>query len=263
MKCIILAAGQGSRLFPYTKDQPKCMVPFKGIPIIDYLLHSVHKNPITDIGIVSGFQHTKLKQHVSEKGLNVSFFNNERYMMTNMVYSLFEAESFFTDDLIISYSDIIYHPHVLRTLIESPDPISVIIDRNWLDLWKLRMANPLEDVETLQLNDQLHITDIGQKPSTLEEIQGQYIGLIKIKKSIMNDLSSFYHSLLSHRILSTKEAVDKLDMTSFLRLIISHLSPINACICEGKWLEIDSVSDLKAYENTDFFDTWIPDFFSS
>ena len=46
-------------------------------------------------------------------------------------------------------------------------------------------------------------------------------------------------------------------MTSFLRLIIAHLSEINACMIHGKWLEIDSVTDLTAYESSDFFEGWI------
>lgn len=257
MKCLILAAGQGSRLLHHTQDKPKCMVPFHGIPIIDYLLHSIHANHISDIGIVSGFQHETLQRYLSSKHSQLTFFHNADYLTSNMVYSLFQAESFFTDDLIISYSDIIYHPGVLKKLIESSAPISVVIDKNWQALWQLRMENPLDDVETLQMNDQLHITDIGREPKTLDEIQGQYIGLIKIKKSMLNTISLFYHTLLEKKIIDTDTELKNLDMTSFLRLIIAHLSEINACMIHGKWLEIDSVTDLTAYEMSDFFEGWI------
>ena len=37
-------------------------------------------------------------------------------------------------------------------------------------------------------------------PKTLDEIQGQYIGLIKIKKSMLNTISLFYHSLLEKHV---------------------------------------------------------------
>ena len=38
MKAIILAAGQGTRLRPYTNDRPKCMVPLQGRPLIEHQL---------------------------------------------------------------------------------------------------------------------------------------------------------------------------------------------------------------------------------
>lgn len=38
MKAIILAGGQGTRLHPYTKILPKCMIPLDGIPILQILL---------------------------------------------------------------------------------------------------------------------------------------------------------------------------------------------------------------------------------
>ena len=42
MKLIILAAGQGTRLRPYTDNIPKCMVEFKNKPIIDYILEAAY-----------------------------------------------------------------------------------------------------------------------------------------------------------------------------------------------------------------------------
>ena len=38
MKTILLAAGFGKRLMPLTKDIPKCLVPIKGVPLLDIWL---------------------------------------------------------------------------------------------------------------------------------------------------------------------------------------------------------------------------------
>ena len=56
----------------------------------------------------------------------------------------------------------------------------MIIDKNWKDYWSIRSKNPLVDLESLKLDSKGDIISIGQKVKKLEEIQGQYIGLIEI-----------------------------------------------------------------------------------
>ena len=107
MKAIILAAGQGTRLRPFTNDRPKCMVEFNDKPIINYIIETMHYVEISDIHIVTGYKSEVLKAHLkNEKG--VTFHLNKEYDSTNMLYSLWCASNEFNDDVIISYSDIIY-----------------------------------------------------------------------------------------------------------------------------------------------------------
>ena len=58
MKVIILAAGQGTRLRPFTDEKPKCMVEVAGISIIDRQLNTMKKCGIKekDITIITGYQ---------------------------------------------------------------------------------------------------------------------------------------------------------------------------------------------------------------
>jgi len=39
MKAMILAAGEGTRLLPFTKDKPKALVKYRGTPILELLIH--------------------------------------------------------------------------------------------------------------------------------------------------------------------------------------------------------------------------------
>ena len=125
---------------------------------------------------------------------NIAFIPNNKYNETNMVHTLFCAETEMDDDLIISYSDIIYTRNVLKSLIENNNDIVITIDKNWLDLWKIRMTNPLIDAETLKINDSGNIDEIGKKPESYIDIKGQYIGLIKLS-NILKSVIEFYHSL--------------------------------------------------------------------
>ena len=60
-KAIILAAGQGTRLHPYTKNLPKCMVKIGGKPLVQYQIDVLRNAGIQDINFVGGYMIEKLK----------------------------------------------------------------------------------------------------------------------------------------------------------------------------------------------------------
>ena len=162
-----------------------------------------------------------------------------------MLYSLFCAENFLDDDVIISYSDIIYNYEILNKLIDSKSGIGVVIDKNWKELWSLRMDNPLEDAESLKVADN-KITEIGFKSNDIREIQGQYIGLIRFSKSIITEVKTFYKSLN----FNTKyygQYVNEMYLTTFLQLLIDNDFEVNPIYINGGWIEIDSIQDLENY----------------
>ena len=53
--------------------------------------------------------------------------------------------------------------------------MSVIVDANWKKYWNERFENPLDDAESLMIDEQGFITSIGQKTQNLTQIQAQYI----------------------------------------------------------------------------------------
>ena len=168
-----------------------------------------------------------------------------------MVVSLFCAENELNDDIIISYADIIYEKNVLKKLMEDSSDLAVVVDKDWERLWRVRMDDPLSDAETLKVNEQGNISELGKKPNSINDIQGQYMGLIKIKKNILKDIVAYYHSLDKNAIYDTK-TFDNMFMTSFLQMIIHHRHPIKPIFINGGWLEIDSVEDLERYQRTNY-----------
>lgn len=241
MKAIILAAGQGTRLRPLTDTKPKCMVEYQGKAIIDSILETMATCKISDIAIVNGYKKEVLETCFSDRKL--TFFTNQDYATTNMVSTLFCAKAFMDDDLIISYADIVYDVTVLEKLISSQAELSVVVDRRWRELWAQRMENPLEDAETLKIADG-HIVELGKKPHSYEEIQGQYIGLIKISKGALKKVISFYESLDKSVVYDGKN-FDTMYMTSFIQLMIDHLMNVEPVFIDGGWVEVDCMSDLE------------------
>ena len=240
MKMIILAAGQGTRLRPLTDDKPKCMVEYKGKAIIDYILETANICNIKDIAIVNGYKKDVLESYL--KNQKVTFFTNENFDKTNMVSTLFCAKEYMDEDLVISYADIIYKEEILQKLIESENDFSVIVDKYWKELWAQRMENPLDDVETLKIKDG-KIVELGKKPNSYDDIDGQYIGLIKISKNILPKIIKYYENLDKNKFYDGKD-YENMYMTSFIQMIIDNLQDVNPIFIGGGWTEIDTKSDL-------------------
>ena len=161
-----------------------------------------------------------------------------------MVESLFCAEQFPDDDTIIIYGDIVFRPEILTALIAAPSALPVIIDLNWRELWEMRMENPLLDAETLKLNSHGQIVELGKKPVSYADIQGQYIGMFKFSRKAIPEICSLYHSLDRSQLYDARQ-FSQMYMTSFLQLIADRLMPLTAVPIHGGWLEVDSPEDLR------------------
>jgi len=179
---LILAAGQGSRLMPLTADKPKCMVEFRGRPIIDYLIDAFDKTDLNEIAVVTGYKRRALEAYLRSR--NIHFYNNPVFDQTNMVSTLFAAEEKLVQDVVVSYSDIIYGPSVLQKIADAKLDISVVVDNRWRELWEMRMEDPLSDAESLKIENG-SIVDIGRSEVTYEEIDGQFIGLVKFPSATL------------------------------------------------------------------------------
>ena len=187
---------------------------------------------------------------VNSNNNGVVVAKNDKYDSTNMVSSLFCAEKFMSDkeDLLITYSDIIYERKVLDSLIQSDSPIAISVDKDWDKLWKMRMANPLDDAETLKLRDGMYIDELGKKPKDFDDIQGQYMGLIKISADFVQQFCKTWHEL-DRKLTYDGQNHSNMYMTSFIQKFINIGIKVEAAFTNGGWLEIDTKSDLELYHS--------------
>ncbi len=238
MRFLVLAAGQGTRLRPLTDNIPKCMVPLQGKPLLEHLLDTARQVGLTDLHVATGYR----EEVIDYPG--VVKHQNPRYDSTNMVATLFCAEEIMDDELIVSYGDIVYQPDVLAALVASSAEVSVVVDREWKRYWQARMENPLDDAETLKLGSNGEIRELGKKAKSYDEIEGQYIGLMKFRKDALEKIRPFYHRLDKEARYDGKD-FENMYMTSFLQLIADRLMPLTPVFIENGWMEVDAVSDLE------------------
>jgi choline kinase len=243
MRQIILAAGRGTRLAPLTDDRPKCMVELSGRPLIERQLEAVRSAGINDIVLVGGYRADQLPSE------NATLIVNDAFETTNMVYSLFCARDHFTGGFIMSYGDIVFSRQALNAVWRSEDDIAVAIDRQWRTYWQDRFENPLDDAETLRLGANGNIIEIGQKPKSIDEIEGQYIGLVKFSAQGVSHLErAFAAAETAERggglPFGGSRPFGGLYMTDLLQGMIDMGIPVRPAFIDGGWLEVDSPSDL-------------------
>ena len=65
-KGMILAAGQGTRVRPLTRDLPKPMVPILGKPLIEYQIELMARHGITEIMVNVAWNHYRIEQYLGD-----------------------------------------------------------------------------------------------------------------------------------------------------------------------------------------------------
>ena len=236
MKAIILAAGRGSRMKDLTDECPKCLVALRGKTLLDLQLEALRAAGINEIGIVTGYKSELLA------GRGLTEFYNSRWAETNMVSSLACAEAWLrAEPCIVSYSDIFYSPVAVQSLMICASALAVTYDPNWLELWTQRFGAPLLDAETFRLNASNILEEIGNKPESVQEVQGQYMGLLRFTPEGWAELVRIRSGLAS-------EQCDKMHMTGTLQKVIDEgRVAIAAVAYEGEWGEVDTPEDQTIY----------------
>ena len=160
-----------------------------------------------------------------------------------MVWTLFCAEDDLVGDVLLCYGDIVYSHENLQKLLDSKADIAVLIDLDWESYWRARNENPLDDAETLKLAADGQILEIGQKPKSLAEIEGQYMGLMKFSARGVELLKKTFHDAKSAEVLRGKSP-EKAYMTDLLQAMIDLNYRLDSVPVHGGWVEVDTVDDL-------------------
>lgn len=244
MKAIILAAGQGTRLKKYTENLPKGMLSFMGKTIIERQIDMYRDAGIEDIIIVRGFAADAINYE------GVKYYTNTDYANTNMVESLMMARKEFDDDIVVSYSDVLFEKHMLETMMHSLEDYAVAVDINWQPYWEKRYGKVDFDTESLSLDKYDNIKELGLENPKLESIDARYIGLLKFSKKglkhIEDILEDAYKNYQDKPWQQSGKTVHKAYMTDLLQAIIESGKQVKALKFHNAWIEFDTNED---YEN--------------
>lgn len=126
MKAIILAAGRGTRISDEIGPIPKSTLKIAGKPIIRRTVELLQQYHI-EVAVCTGYRRRKIEETL--KGLEVSYFNNPFYDVTNNIASLWFAQAFLKeDDCIILSADIVFAGDLLEKLLVVSGDLVMVTD---------------------------------------------------------------------------------------------------------------------------------------
>ncbi|MHA1976283.1 MAG: sugar phosphate nucleotidyltransferase [Candidatus Hodarchaeales archaeon] len=120
MKCIIPAAGKGTRLLPHTQNKPKALLQLANKPIISHIVDKILEANITDIIIIVGYEKEKLMKFLlsqySDK-CNLTFIEQEE--RRGLGHAIYMASKHLNgESTIITLGDSLYELSYLSMLEE-------------------------------------------------------------------------------------------------------------------------------------------------
>lgn len=223
-----------------TGDLPKGMLVVGGKTLIERQLETLRSVGLDDIVIVTGYQAEKIRYG------GVRYCHNPDYAATNMVETLFCARKELDDDILVTYSDIIYTAELAEAVISSGHDIGVAVDSAWRDYWRLRYGTTETDLESLMVSEQGLITDIGRPLESSDGLMYRYIGLLRFSCHGMSQLLAIYDRKKEEGTAWSQSGnrFVKGYMTDLLHEAISCGLPVKPVTFSGGWLEFDTEQDV-------------------
>jgi len=136
MHAIILAAGRGSRLADYNPEgHPKCLMEFGGRSLLARHLDLLFEFGVRQADLVVGFEADRILDHVASLSSRpeVAYHFNPRYEQGSVI-SLWAAEDTLRsgEPVLLMDADVLYHPDILRRLVETGIENCYLLDRDFL-----------------------------------------------------------------------------------------------------------------------------------
>jgi len=229
IKGVIVAAGLGLRLMPYTKNCPKPMLLVGGRPLIDYTIEAFARAGIKELGIVLGGNGDRLRRHLwrnGNHGLSVVCLSNGLCHRGNAT-SILAAQAFIGQEpFVASVADHLIAPQILAPL------LSRCFDAHVLCIdFGTRTGPALEDATKVCLDRRHRVKRIGKGLTSWDALD---CGVFLFQPRVFR----YIQELLDH-------AHGQCTITNLVRHILASGDQVHTVNISGAfWLDVDTPADL-------------------
>jgi len=228
---VILVAGEGKRLRPFTNTNPKCFASVNGKRILDNALESFAAHGCREVRIVTGHLAGLVRDTITENfaGMTIRYINNPDYATTNSMFSLAMGLEGLDSGTWVLEGDVFFAPSILK-LYPPPDIAWFVdsatrqLDGAYVEANRQNRALSLRIIRDLKL---------------LQPNQHKSIGMLCLTHSGVRQLQNW----LQHGIATGRQ-------NDYYDLILGdhmHDAAIQIVDVAGhRWFEIDNYADLES-----------------
>jgi len=217
MKAVILAAGEGKRLRPFTETMPKVMLPVANKPVLEYVFDAVKNSGIDEIIVVVGYKKEVIMEYFKNyEDIDITYVVQDKQLGT--AHALLQAKKYINDSFIVLSGDNIIDQSSISKLIKDKSKHSILIKKH-----------PHPSKYGVVFVEKNILKEIVEKPK--EEL-GKFIstGIYKLPSSVFDDVEG----LASQGVYA---------LTSVVQLIVDRGENIST-VTADLWMDIVYPWDL-------------------
>jgi choline kinase len=230
---MVLAAGAGRRLRPYTDTLPKALVPVDDeTTILDLTLSNFSKVGLKDVAVIVGYKSEAVEERKkdleSRHGVNLELIFNDKAEEWNNAYSLWCAKDLFSQGFLLANGDTVHPVGVQETLLANRGPAILLAVDTVKKLAEEEMKLTIDCAGNLA-----KITKLMDPQSAF----GEYIGLTLVEPEAADKLTSALEATwkLNPDLYYEDGYQEYVDRGGVI-----NLQPIG----EVSWVEVDNHDDL-------------------
>jgi len=232
MKCLIIAAGEGSRLS--SRGDSKPLVPLLELPLIERVILTAKGAGLSDFYVVSGYNGEKLRNHLDQfsqdKDLKITHLINSHWQKENGL-SVLKAKGEIEENFILLMSDHIFNVSIMTELLREKvvdGEVVLAVDYN-LD----NKIVDVDDVTKVLVDGNSRIVNIGKK----------------IKKYNAYDTGIFLCSPAIFNALEESSARGDTTLSAGIKILAKQKKARVFDIKGGYWIDVDDEKEFKKAEN--------------
>ncbi len=230
MKAIILCAGQGRRLLPYTESTPKCLLSLGNKHFIEWQIDTLLAAGIDHVVAVVGYAAERVSSILSKRyGNKVITVFNPFYELADNLASCWMARDHLCDEFILLNGDTLFEPSIVTQLLsKNEQPVILVTDH--------KSTYDEDDMKVITQDSRLIAV---AKNLPLDQVTGESIGMMRFTPA---------GSLLFKQRVDTR-MYDQEALQHWYLTVIDELAKqghVGVCSIHGKdWTELDFVQDLE------------------
>lgn len=237
---LLLAAGIGSRLYPFTQDNPKCLTLVNGRSLLERLIICLNKHGFKRLVVVTGYLENHIRDFLGDKigDITIDYVFSPLYKTTNNIYSLWMARKVINEPFLLFESDILFDESLLNSMLY-PDKMAVAKMQPWMKGTCVTI-NKYQQVKTFLMDN-------------TASLESKY----KTVNIYSLSLTSWHHIVEKlDQYISDGKVNDYYEIV-FADMIAEGLLSFKIVSFDEKpWYEIDTIEDLIAAEDLFSSDTY-------